>query len=78
MATKLVGLKLTLTERKALDELVRNGYYATLSRALRAGLMLLLDSHKIKLATLADIRIERVRSPMRRGRKRKDEAADAH
>lgn len=72
MPTKLVALKLTSTERRALEQLVLFGHYKTLSGALRAGLMLLLDAHKVKLATLADIRIERVHHPMRRGRKSKE------
>lgn len=68
MATKLVALKLTDTERQALEQLVRQGAYKSISAALRDGLMRVFEKERIKLDTLVKIRLERVGHPMRRGR----------
>lgn len=73
--TTLTAVKLTSGERAALAQLVADGHYATLSRALRAAVMLLLDLHSVSLETLADIRVQRLHHRMRR-RKRAGDGDD--
>lgn len=74
MGTKLVAVKLTETEHKALSQLVLFGRCETLSDGLRQGLMLLLDVANVRLETKNKIRMERIRHPMRRPKQPKDEA----
>jgi len=64
--TRIVAVKLTPTEHEALAQLVANGYYETASAGLRAGLMLLLDHHKLKRDARDQIRMERIRHPQRK------------
>ena len=66
--TQPVHLKLTVTERIVLDRLVRNKWYETRSAALRAGLGMLFDKHKITKEEEQAIERERMRNPPRRGR----------
>lgn len=76
MSTTLVGLKLTATELLALDQLLASGHYETRSAALRAGLLLLLDQHKLKREARSAIQVERLGHPMRRRRMTADEPSE--
>jgi len=71
--TRLVAVKLTGLEREAAELLVAAGHYDTLSRLLRAALVAELLRHDLPTELLANIRLSRVRHPMRR---RKKEEAD--
>lgn len=68
MGMKLVPVKLTGTEIQAIEQLILYGKARTVSGALREGLMLLLDFHKVKFETKLKIRQERIAHPMRKGR----------
>lgn len=71
MSTHFVAVKLTDTELRAIDQLIAFEKARTRSGALREGLMLLLDFHKVKFETKLAIRQERIRHRMRKGRKEK-------
>ena len=66
MAMKLVAVKLTETEYRAVQQLITFEKARTVSGALREGLMLLLDFHKVKFETKLAIRQERIQHRMRK------------
>jgi Arc/MetJ-type ribon-helix-helix transcriptional regulator len=68
VGTTLVAVKLTKTEKTALDQLVRDGAYKSVSAALRDGLIRVFEKERIKLDALQEMRLERMKHPMRRGR----------
>jgi Arc/MetJ-type ribon-helix-helix transcriptional regulator len=72
--TTLVGVKLTPTEVKVLDQLVLFGHFKTRSHCLRQLLFQEADSRNLQLDARAAIRLERLAHPMR-AKGEADEAA---
>lgn len=63
---KVVTIKLTATELKALDQLVDMGFYRSRSEAIREALGGLFLSRHIKPEATTDMRMERMKHPARR------------
>lgn len=69
LVTQPVHVKLTETERAFLDNLVQEKRYESRSSAIRAGLGMLFEKHKMPQAMEAEIEKERRRHQPRRRRR---------
>ena len=70
MKMNLVAVKLTETELRALDDMVKFKNFKTRSHVLRQALIQLFREHGIKSDALEDIKIERIVHPQRKGKQR--------
>lgn len=65
MRTTVISLKLTETELRTLDQVVKENFFGSRSSALRSAMGLLFDNNKVSSETDRQIEIERMKSKPR-------------